>query len=375
MAHLPEGTLRRSVDEPFAISDDERAHLAGCPRCRSELDAVRGDHELVLARMTEAGSEGPDTVPDRVTDDDLAVAWTRLDAALAVPVQRTAPPPAVPVPPARRRWSLRRPVVAVGVAVAVVVGTTAAAAATDWLPIFHPAAVKPVSFQFKDLSALPDLAAYGTLTLPRDWQPAPVADAATATARTGIAVPSVGTRPTGVSGAPRYAVLPTATAKFTFSAQKARATAAAHGQTLPPMPAGVDGSTLRLDVGPGVIESWTQQGGVPTLAVVRMTAPTASSEGVSLATLESYLLAQPGIPADLAAQVKALPVNGTVLPVPVPSDVATSTSTTVDGAPATLVKLRDQSGGALVWIRDGRLNAVFGMLSSRDLQAVAHGLG
>jgi hypothetical protein len=384
MGHLTEGALRRSVDEPFAISDRDRAHLAGCARCRGEQEAARDDRELVGAALS-----GPDEPRHTAAGPDAAAAaaavrraeveraWAGLQARVA------AQPPSPPrtasetVQPLRlhRRPRLRHPAVAVGVAALVVVGTTAAAAAENWLPIFHPATVAPVSFQFQELAKLPDLSAYGTLTGPRGWQPTPVADAATAAARTGIDLPAISAQPTGVTGAPQYAVLPAGTARFTFSAAKARATAAAHGQTLPPMPAGVDGSSLRLDAGAGVVESWKQAGSVPVLTVVRMAAPTLSSEGVSLSTLEGYLLAQPGIPADVAAQLRALPVNGSVLPIPVPSDQATSTRTTVDGVPATLVRLRDQSAGALIWIRDGRLNAVVGLLSTSDLQKVARELG
>ncbi len=371
MNHLAEGTLRRAVDEPFAISDDDRDHLVGCERCRHAMQAVRADRDAVFAAMSTAATSTAAT--STAGAGDVETAWGRLAARV-----EAAATVAAPVPdqvPRRRRLSLRRPAVAVSVAALVVVGTTAAAAAVNWLPIFHPDAVSPVTFQLKDLTALPDLTAYGALSLPATWQPEVVADAAAAQARTGIAVPAVGDLPTGVSGRPRYAVLPASTARFTFSAAKARAAAAAQGQTLPPMPAGIDGSELRLDVGPAVVETWVQGGDVPTLTVVSMTAPTASSQGVPLSTLESYLLAQPGIPAAVAAQLRALPVNGSVLPIPVPSDYATSSSTTVAGVPATEVKLRNQAGAALIWIRAGRLSAVFGLLSPADLHAVADGLG
>lgn len=382
MAHLAEDRLRRAVDEPAAISEPERTHLTTCARCRADLDAARADRN-VLATLLEPPLESRSEPP---LAEDLDSAWHRLAARLREdqpdrPLEGQEEPPAVAVPtPPRsgrpaRSWNLRRPVVALGAAAIIAVGTTAAAAAASWLPIFHPATVTPVHFQADDLPSLPDLTAYGTLTEPTGVQPETVPDAATAGARTGLAVPTVTRLPTGVSGKPRYEVIPASRTTFTFSAAKARAAAAAAGRSLPPMPAGIDGSTLRLDTGPVVAEVWMQGKQLPALAVVRMPAPTLSTEGVSWDTLRGYLLAQPGIPAAVADQLRALPSNGSVLPIPVPSTYAKSSSTTVGGMPATLVTLRDQSGAALVWIREGTLQAVFGLVSPSDLRVVADDLG
>ncbi len=363
MSHLSDGMLRRVLDEPVAVGDAERQHAARCERCGAQLAAARADRDTVAALLDAGPADAA----------ELDQAWSAVRHRLA------AEPAAAPArggrPVSHRGLRLRRPVVAVTAAVVLAIGTTAAAAAANWLPIFSPHTVKPVTFSVSSFASLPDLTAYGTLSTPQNWQPEVVTDAATAAARSGIAVPSIGTLPPGVTGRPAYAVLPVGHADFTFSAEKARAAAARHGEALPPMPSGIDGSTLRLDLGPGLVESWMQSQNVPTLTVVRMKAPKVSSQGVSLTTLETYLLAQPGIPAGLAAQLKALPADGSVLPIPVPSDVATSRSTTVGGVPATLLSMRDGSGGAIVWIRDGTLNAAFGLLSSSDLLSVAHELG
>ena len=53
-----------------------------------------------------------------------------------------------------------------------------------------------------------------------------------------------------------YAVLSQGTASFTFSAAKARAAAAATGKTLPAIPAGLDGSTLQVTIGPAVVATY-----------------------------------------------------------------------------------------------------------------------
>ena len=38
MRHPSEGVLRRLVDEPAGVTDDDRAHVAGCPVCLRALD-------------------------------------------------------------------------------------------------------------------------------------------------------------------------------------------------------------------------------------------------------------------------------------------------------------------------------------------------
>jgi hypothetical protein len=201
-----------------------------------------------------------------------------------------------------------------------------------------------------------------------------VASAAAAEQQTGIAAPSVAALPTGVSGRPSYAVLPTGSATFTFSAAKAKAAAARQGRALPALPAGIDGSRLKLNLGPGVVSIWGQTAGIPALAVVRMKAPTASAEGVPVAALKAYLLAQPGLPAGLAAQLRALPTDGSVLPIPVPSGVLTSGTATVGSAQATVLKMQDGSGAGVVWIEGGTLTAVVGLISSDEAVDVARGL-
>jgi hypothetical protein len=417
MTHLSEGALRRAVDELAAISDNDRAHLDGCRRCQGTLAKAESDARFLAAVLNENTLDGaraalPDgalsatapTAPDGA-GVDLDANWARLTQRLVtaevgsqvgagtstgsgsgagtgtgpVPEREFGRP--VVVPPAlssRHRSRAVKPLIAVTAAALVVVGATAAAAAGGWLPIFHPKTVAPVSFSVKDLSALstlPDLRAYGTLAVPKDLQPEMVASAAEVHKRTGLSLPAVKHLPVGVSGSASYAVLPKADAEFTFSAQKAAAEAKRQGTTLPAMPAGLDGSSLRLDLGPVAMEAWTQNEKLPALVVARMNAPTVSSQGASLQSLVGYLLAQPNIPKDLADQVRALVAGGSVLPIAVPSEMATTKATTVNGQPATLITLKDQSAAGLVWIQGGQLNVVAGMLSAADLRAVANGIG
>jgi len=375
-SHPSTGLLRRAVDEPAAMGDAERAHLGDCERCRGELAAAIADRDAVAAGLsatTGGTGTGTGTSVETCAEADLDAAWRRLSATLDTADPRVATL-AGPPPRQARRTRLRRPFVAVAAAAVVAVGTTAAAAAVDWLPIFKPERVTAVTLDVRDVSAMPDLSAYGDLEVPSGAEPANVASAAEAAERSGIAVPRVAELPRGVTGSPAYSVIDRTTARFTFSAAKAREAARRSGQDLPPMPAGVDGSVLELQVGPGVVQIWTSGSAMPKLAVLRMAAPVASSEGVSLGTLRDYLLEQPGLPAETAQQLRQIPLDGSVLPIPVPEQYATTRPTTVDGVQATEVALRDGSAAGVVWIKNGLLTAVVGTVDVDDVRDVARGL-
>ncbi len=336
MRHPAEGVLRRLLDEPAAVADADRRHVAGCPQCLGDLAAMREDAALVGAALAiRVGA-----------DVDVAAAWRRLSTA----AESTRPErAAAPSRPGRLHVVLRRPVAA-ALAVAVVVSGVGAAAANDWLQIFRTERIAPVSLSAADLTAMPDLHAYGDVVVSGDGDVREVPDAAAAAAATGLDVPEVATLPRGVSGEPVYQVGGRVSATFTFSADRAARAAAEAGQTLPPPPPGLDGSRLRLIAGPGLAGIWSQPAGVPALWVGRAVAPTAFSAGVPFATARDYLLSLPGLPDDVAAQLRTFNADGSTLPLPVPADEITTSSERVDGAPATVLASRDRTMAAVVWV-------------------------
>jgi hypothetical protein len=268
---------------------------------------------------------------------------------------------------------LRRPVVA-ALAVAVVLSGAGAAAANDWLPIFRTEQVAPVSFTSADLVALPDLSAYGDVALTGDVDLHDVPDAAAAEAETGLDVPEVTTLPRGVDGEPVYQVGSEVSATFTFSATRAARAAAEAGETLPPPPPGLDGSRLRLDAGPGVAQVWASSAGLPALVVGRAVPPSAFSSGVDFETARDYLLSLPGLPDDIAEQLRTFTADGSTLPLPVPADQVTTRSDTVDGVPATVLATRDETLAAVVWVDDGVMTVVAGSLDADEVVATARDL-
>ena len=161
---------------------------------------------------------------------------------------------------------------------------------------------------------------------------------------------------------------------FTFSAEKAARAAAAAGETLPPPPEGLDGSQFRLVAGPGLVTVWSEARGLPALIVARAVAPTVESSGIPFETARDYLLALPGLPEDVASQLRSLSGDGTTLPLPVPAGLVTSSATDVDGVPATMLTSRDGAMAGVVWVDDGIVTAVAGSLSADEVLSVAREL-
>jgi len=360
MRHPTEGTLRRLVDEPAGVADADRQHVAGCPECLSGLAAAQEDASLTGAAL------------DVRLAVDVDTGWSRLSHAVAEDGHKR-PLAAAPASAGRWRAALRSPVIAAVGVVALLAGASAAAAG-DWLQIFRAEQISPVMITRADLVELPDLSAYGTVEVTEEADVREVADAATATKVTGLPVPSVAELPRGVTGEPTFQVGGRVSAVFTFSLEKAARTAAANGETLPPPPAGLDGSRFRLVGGPGVAAVWSEARGVPALAVARVVAPTAYSSGVPFEKARDYLLSLPGLPEDVASQLRRFSGDGTTLPLPVRPDLMTSSTADVGGVPATVLAARDGTIAGVVWVDDGIITAVAGSLSADEVLSVARGL-
>jgi hypothetical protein len=360
MRHPTEGVLRRLLDEPAGVADSDRAHATGCPQCLGVLAVMREDAALVDAALAT----------ESTADVDMAAAWRRLSTATPTTGHGRV---AAPGRAGRSRSVLRRPAAA-ALAFAVVLAGAGTAAANDWLQIFRTEQVTPISITTGDLVALPDLSAYGDLEVTGEPDVHEVPDAAAAAAESGLDVPAVPDLPRGIGGEPVYRVGGKVSATFTFSTGRAAQAAAAAGKTLPPPPPGLDGSSVRLDAGPGVAQLWRSDVGAPALVVGRAVAPTAFSSGVPFETVRDYLLSLPGLPDDVAAQLRTFTADGSTLPLPVPADQVTTTSAEVDGVQATVLATRDRALTAVVWVADGVLTAVAGALDTGEVLEIARDL-
>ncbi len=359
MRHPTDGTLRRLLDDPAGVPDPDREHAAGCPTCRAELVAASSDASAAAAAL------GADTL-----GVDVDRAWARLSQAVAA----DAPAVVAPVTPLRRRRrTLRSPAVA-AVGVAALLSGAGVAAAADWLQVFRTERFAPVEISQADLVALPDLSSYGSLEVLSEPELRDVPDAGAAEAATGLDVPEVDDLPRGVLDEPQYRVSDEVSAVFTFSADAAARTAAETGEALPPPPAGMDGSQFRLQAGPGVATSWSEARGLPAMVVARAVAPTGFSSRVPFETARDYLLSLPGLPDDVASQLRSFSGDGTTLPLPLPARLVTTSTADVDGVEATVLTARDGFLSGVVWVEDGVVTAVAGSLTEDELLSVAREL-
>jgi hypothetical protein len=177
----------------------------------------------------------------------------------------------------------------------------------------------------------------------------------------GFAVTLPATLPAGVAGPQRFVVQRRVEVTVTFDSSVPN----------------IGGSSVVLDAGPAVLAAYGSTGGpqLPTLGILTMPRPTAVSSGAQISQIEAFLLGQPGIPPELAQEIRLLGGAGTTLPIPVPSG-ASERSVEVSGSPGVLVSDSSNAASGVVWEDSrGTLRAVAGLLDSQDILDVAGQLG
>jgi hypothetical protein len=113
---------------------------------------------------------------------------------------------------------------------------------------------------------------------------------------------------------------------------------------------------------------------LPQLIVAESKTPVVTSTGVTVKELENYLLAQPGISPQLAADIRAIGDPTTTLPIPVPIEFATSANVTVQGVHGVALGDNTGLGSAVVWIKHGDVFLVGGTLKQTQVVNIANHL-
>ena len=363
MAHLSDGILRRKFDDSDSLTESENRHYSSCADCQARYATLADDAKAV------AGV--------------LAVSDLKVDVASAFSRVRSAPA-------AQPRFGIRLPIVrpasrpVMGVLAAAVVVLALVVTGVAQGLFFQPQSVQVVPVSVADLQSLNGLGDFGTLTWTTKPAPQLVTSAAEAATVSGLHVPAVGKLPSGVSSNVTYAAMPVAVGVFKFDAAKAAAAAAKAGKTLPRMPAGMDGSTLTVTVGPAVVEIYgnlnagaasdASQLTLPQLVVGESSTPVVTSSGVTTRQLEEYLLSLPGVSPKLAAAIRAIKDPSTTLPIPIPIEYATSSSVTVQGVGGVAVGDNTGLGAGVIWIKSGLVYGVAGTLKKDAILAIANGL-
>jgi hypothetical protein len=213
--HPAEGRLRRLLDEPMLVPDGQRLHVQRCDRCRSRLRRLGDDRERVGRTLLHATGR-PELSP--------AQARARFDSALREEARSRSP---------RRRPNRVSPSVlrvkrgvAMGLGgLVIIAGTITASAAAGWITIFQPTQVAAVPIPQGALLVLPSLRDFGQVSRSSIPQLRLVSSLGEAESESGQRLVLPATPPPGSSGSPRFAVVPTWSATFTFEASSAKATA------------------------------------------------------------------------------------------------------------------------------------------------------
>lgn len=430
MAHLDEGVLRRMIDAPlhasgrgekedYLLSAADRAHYAGCAYCRSKFAQIEANARIAA---TLAGPPPP-------VDANLALAQFR---------QRLAAQEAAGnlywyeriITNVKNSFQLHqnrlvKPLGAIAL-VALFIGalvlTPLGSYAESLLTLFTPKQFVAIPVTQDQIRTLPDLSDYGTMSEPPQPQVQHFTDAGAAAAAAGMTVLTPATLPAGNTGPADFMVQSGATGSFTFSATKAAAAAAAKGETLPPMPANIDGSTLIVTTNPVVVATYgdsgisfsaaekmvepgdsreasqpaaknkaaksaesnnpnsskemgsLHNGNIPQVVVVQSKAPTVSSTGVTVAELQQYLLNQPGISPELTAAIMGIADPSSTLPIPIPIGKANSHAVQVQGVSGLAIGDSTGLGSGVIWQKNGIVYAVGGPLTENEVLTIANSL-
>ncbi|HTZ27834.1 MAG TPA: hypothetical protein VMC83_27800 [Streptosporangiaceae bacterium] len=378
MHHVSSPVLRRLVDEPLAVPDLARRHLAGCGRCQALSAEIASDAALA-ARVLGA--------PVQVADIDLE--WILLQDRLSRPGEARRPDvsPVRSVRPSRR-MPRRLAGVSVGAGTAVLAGVLAVggAAAAVLTTVYSPTQVAPLRVSANDLRAIENITgigrlpgnlqpsgsmrlSFGDLSWRTASQPQQVSSTADASAITHLAFRTPAALPAGVGTISRVEVQPQVTITVRFSQNAGAAVA---------------GSTLQLTAGPAIVVQYGStpgRGNVTTLAIAAARRPVATSTGEggaggpTTSQLEAFVLSRPGLPAGLAQEIRLLGNPDAILPVPVPSGLW-ELKEHIGGAPALLVTDPNGFASGVIWeSSDGVVHAVGGLLDKEDVFGVAREIG
>lgn len=371
MRHVPDGQLRRLVDEPLAVSDADTGHVANCDRCRRRHYEIRRNAAEAAVMLSR-----PHPVPD------LETAWHNFSA----PVPAAERPAHVTVRAHRRIVTVTLPSLRAMVAAVVVIA--GAATAGTLAALQSPSSPSSQKASAADFQAIEDLAglsggsrtlggpgilggfdtASGERQLPfgvLGWSSSGAAHSvgslAAAEAATGLELRSPTRLPAGVGAISNILVQPRVTVTIRFGA--AAGTLA--------------GNSLTVSAGPAVVVEYGSEAGglaLPTLATFTMGRPTVPSRTATATQLEAYVLAAPGVPSGLDQELRLLGDMGTVLPFQAPPGTNAS-QVDVDGAAGILVTAPTLGGSGVIWVGDDLVHVAVGLLDADGVLDVARQIG
>ena len=170
-----------------------------------------------------------------------------------------------------------------------------------------------------------------------------------------------------------YYFLPAGHAEFTFQRSRVTAYERRSGRRLPAMPENVNGTLVRVTNGPGALIEYKRSNG-QQFSIIELRAPSVTSGGASMATIEKYLASMPGVPLDVSRQLSDLANPASMLPVPIQADKNTAWTETIGGAKALAIGDQTGLGSALVWRSNDIVYVVAGSIAISEAKALANGI-
>src|SRR5947208_2050502 len=130
-----------------------------------------------------------------------------------------------------------------------------------------------------------------------------------------------GSLPRGISGTPNFSVIGAGQGTFTFSASKAHAFFLKNGYGNINIPVNLDGATFDVTTAAGVVIAYGNQT-TTEFMVVEFPSPIVRATGsASLQELRDVALSIPGLPSQLATQLRQIDLNSGVVPLPIHSGI------------------------------------------------------
>jgi hypothetical protein len=425
------GRLRAWLDDE--VTEDENLalvdHLAACAACQAAHDLLDRDAEAVALALDRQAGPPPTTFE---TEQALARLHRRLDAEAdlgrvigpvpaasretpaartnghaplaavaagsALPIARlVASEPAIdtasqptPSPQLRRmsvpmtlvfqRWRLAMSGLAAALLLTFMIGTPEGrVAAAAFLAQFRSQRLTIVTFDPDQArqTGLFRLEHLGTVTNPRPPQPAPAASVQEAAGKAGFPVlqPDPATLPPGANKTPTVRFSPSSQTRLTFDKQKTRAYFDSINRKDVSLPDNLNGATLVVSLPPIVMLEYGAANGKPAVMVGEARAIEVGVEGnASLDDVRTFLLGMPGLPDDLARQLRSIQDWRSTLPIPIPVDKISWQDTTVSGAPGYLLNDNTGLGSAVIWQANGQIYGVAGPMKATDLRRLAESL-
>lgn len=362
MRHADDGSLRRLLDEEWAVGEPARQHVARCARCQERLKAIEALRDDARRRIGTAGR--PESAAAALGRQRLLQAEGRR-ARVTLPRRRQD---------GGMRWASG--LAAFAAVLVVLAATPAGGYARNLLLIFEPVHFAAVNVKPGEAKGILPLKSLGSMT--RTQTPRMLAENDLAATETAVGFHVLTPDAPAGLGAPSFAVLGPQTQSFTLSAQKLEAYAAAHHVSITPMPADISGSVLSVTTGPVAVMSYGSAAAqlqraqrMPPLVVAEAPLPKVFSTGATVAEIENYLLDLPGISPEVSAQIRAIADPTRTMPIPVPLGRATSQSVMVGASQGLWVEETQGNAGGVVWTAHGYVYGVAGTLGRTQLLSIA----